>query len=146
MAELCALLSALGNAPIKQSLAITGSVNQHGEAQPIGGVNEKIEGFFDVCQKRGLTGEQGVIIPVSNVQHLMLRRDVVEAVKEKQFHIYAMETVDQAIELLTGVLAGRRLKSGKFSAGSINQRVEDRLVELAEKQRDFSSSSTDEGD
>jgi lon-related putative ATP-dependent protease len=146
MAELCALLSALANVPIKQSLAITGSVNQHGEAQPIGGVNEKIEGFFDVCQGRGLTGEQGVIIPSSNVQHLMLRRDVVEAVKEKQFHIYAMETVDQAIELLTGVPAGRRLRSGRFAAGSINQRVEDRLIKLAEKQRDFSSSSQDEED
>ena len=146
MAELCALLSALANVPIRQSLAITGSVNQHGEAQPIGGVNEKIEGFFDVCQGRGLTGEQGVIIPASNVQHLMLRRDVVEAVKEKRFHIYAMETVDQAIELLTGVPAGRRLKSGKSTAGSINQRVEDRLIELAERQRDFSSSSKDEED
>jgi lon-related putative ATP-dependent protease len=144
MAELCVLLSALADAPIKQSLAITGSVNQHGEAQPIGGVNEKIEGFFDVCRGRGLTGEQGVIIPASNVQHLMLRRDVVEAVKEKQFHIYTMKTVDQAIELLTGVPAGRRLQSGKFAAGSINQRVEDRLIQLAEKQRDFSSSSKDE--
>jgi lon-related putative ATP-dependent protease len=94
MAELCALLSALAEVPIKQSLAITGSVNQHGEAQPIGGVNEKIEGFFDVCRARGLTGEQGVIIPTSNQQHLMLRHDVVEAVKAGQFNIYAVETVD----------------------------------------------------
>ena len=107
MAELCTLLSALADVPIKQSLAITGSVNQHGEAQPIGGVNEKIEGFFDVCQVRGLTGEQGVVIPASNVQHLMLRRDVVDAVKAGQFQIYAIETVDQAIELLTGVPAGK---------------------------------------
>jgi lon-related putative ATP-dependent protease len=139
MAELCTLLSALAEVPIKQSLAITGSVNQHGEAQPIGGVNEKIEGFFDVCNARGLTGEQGVIIPASNVEHLMLRQDVVAAVRAKQFQIYAIETVDQAVELLTGVPAGRRLKEGGFTAGSINQRVESRLIELAETQRDFSS-------
>jgi lon-related putative ATP-dependent protease len=139
MAELCTLLSALAEVPIKQSLAITGSVNQHGEAQPIGGVNEKIEGFFDVCNARGLTGEQGVIIPTSNVQHLMLRLDVVEAVKASQFQIYAVETVDQAIELLTGVPAGRRGRTGDFTEGSINQRVEARLIDLAETQRDFSS-------
>jgi lon-related putative ATP-dependent protease len=140
MAELCALLSALAEVPIKQSLAITGSVNQHGEAQPIGGVNEKIEGFFDVCRARGLTGEQGVIIPTSNQQHLMLRHDVVEAVKAGQFNIYAVETVDQAIELLTGLPAGRRGKTGDFTKGSVNQRVEARLIELAETQRDFSCS------
>ena len=139
MAELCALLSALAEVPIKQSLAITGSVNQHGEAQPIGGVNEKIEGFFDVCNARGLTGEQGVIIPTSNVQHLMLRPDVVEAVKVGQFQIYAIETVDQAIELLTGVPAGRRSRTGDFTEGSVNQRAEARLIDLAETQRDFSS-------
>jgi lon-related putative ATP-dependent protease len=139
MAELCALLSALADVPIKQSLAITGSVNQHGEVQPIGGVNEKIEGFFDVCQARGLTGEQGVIIPASNVQHLMLRRDVVDAVKARQFQICAIETVDQAIEMLTGVPAGSRGRKGDFTEGSVNQRVEARLIELAEIQRDFSS-------
>jgi predicted ATP-dependent protease len=139
MAELCALLSALADVPIKQSLAMTGSVNQHGEVQPIGGVNEKIEGFFDVCQARGLTGEQGVIIPASNVQHLMLRRDVVDAVKARQFQVYAIETVDQAIEMLTGVPAGRRGAKGDFTEGSVNQRVEARLIELAETQRDFSS-------
>ena len=139
MAELCALLSALAEVPIKQSLAITGSVNQHGQAQPIGGVNEKIEGFFDVCNARGLTGEQGVIIPTSNVQHLMLRPDVVEAVKVGQFQIYAIETVDQAIELLTGVPAGRRSRTGDFTEGSVNQRAEARLIDLAETQRDFSS-------
>jgi lon-related putative ATP-dependent protease len=139
MAELCALLSALADVPIKQSLAVTGSVNQHGEVQPIGGVNEKIEGFFDVCQARDLTGEQGVIIPASNVQHLMLRRDVVDAVKAKQFQIYTVETVDQVIELLTGIPAGKRGKRGEFPEGSINQLVEARLIELAETQRDFSS-------
>jgi lon-related putative ATP-dependent protease len=139
MAELCALLSALARVPIKQSFAMTGSVNQHGEAQPIGGVNEKIEGFFDVCKARGLTGEHGVIIPTSNVQHLMLRRDVVEAVEAGQFHIYPMRTVDEAIELLTGIPAGERDAEGNFPEGSINQLVEARLVELAEKQRAFSA-------
>jgi lon-related putative ATP-dependent protease len=139
MAELCALLSALARVPIKQSFAMTGSVNQHGEAQPIGGVNEKIEGFFDVCKARGLTGEHGVIIPTSNVQHLMLRRDVVEAGEAGQFHIYPMRTVDEAIELLTGIPAGERDAEGNFPEGSINQLVEARLVELAEKQRAFSA-------
>ncbi len=137
MAELCALLSALAGAPLKQSLAMTGSVNQHGESQPIGGVNEKIEGFFDVCQVRGLTGEQGVIIPASNVEHLMLRKDVVEAAEAGQFHVYSVRTVDQALELLTGIPAGTRDAEGDFAKDSINQRVEARLIELAEKQRDF---------
>jgi lon-related putative ATP-dependent protease len=146
MAELCALLSALAGVPIKQSRAMTGSVNQHGQAQPIGGVNEKIEGFFDVCKARGLTGEQGVIIPASNVQHLMLRRDVVEAVKAGQFHIYPMHRVDQAIELLTGVPAGERDEDGNFPEGSINQLVEARLAELAEKQRVFSAPPKEAGE
>jgi lon-related putative ATP-dependent protease len=140
MAELCALLSALAGVPIKQSFAMTGSVNQHGEAQPIGGVNEKIEGFLDVCQTRQLTGKQGVIIPASNVKHLMLRQDVVEAARNGQFHVYPVWTVDQALELLTGIPAGERDAEGNFAEGSINQRVEARLIELAEKQRDFDSS------
>ena len=144
MAELCALLSALARAPIKQSLAMTGSVNQHGEAQPIGGVNEKIEGFFDVCRARGLTGEQGVIIPATNVEHLMLEQDVVDAAAEGQFHVYSVQTVDEALELLTGVPAGERDAEGDFAEGSINQRVEARLIELAEKQRDFSAASEEE--
>ena len=139
MAELCALLSALARVPIKQSFAMTGSVNQHGEAQPIGGVNEKIEGFFDVCKARGLTGEEGVVIPTSNVQHLMLRRDVVEAVEAGQFHVYPMRTVDEAIALLSGIPAGERDAEGNFPEGSMNQLVEARLVELAEKQRAFSA-------
>jgi lon-related putative ATP-dependent protease len=146
MAELCALLSALAEAPIKQSLAITGSVNQHGEAQPIGGVNEKIEGFFDVCKARGLTGEQGVIVPASNAQHLMLRRDVVEAVEAGQFQVYPVQTVDQAVELLTGVPAGERDEAGDFPEGSVNQLVEARLVELAEKQRAFTTPPKEEGE
>ena len=139
MAELCALLSALAEVPIKQSFAMTGSVNQHGEAQPIGGVNEKIEGYFDVCKARGLTGEQGVIIPASNVQHLMLRHDIIEAVEAGQFHVYSMHTVNEAIELLTGIPAGERDEEGNFAAGSVNQLVEARLISLAEKQRAFSA-------
>ena len=139
MAELCALLSALAQVPVRQSLAMTGSVNQHGEAQPIGGVNEKIEGFFDVCKARGLTGEQGVIIPAPNVQHLMLRHDVVDAVQAGQFHVYPMRTVDEALGLLTGIPAGERDEEGNFPAGSVNQLVETRLRELAEKQRAFSA-------
>ena len=145
MAELCALLSALAEVPVKQSLAMTGSVNQHGEAQPIGSVNEKIEGFFDVCRARGLTGEQGVVIPAPNVQHLMLRQDVVEAVEAGQFHVYSMQTVDQAIELLTGVPAGERDEEGNFSEGSINQLVEARLIELSAKQRAFAAPPEKEG-
>jgi predicted ATP-dependent protease len=137
LAELCALLSALAKKPIKQSLAVTGSVNQHGEVQPIGGVNEKIEGFFDVCKDRGLTGEQGVLIPISNVKHLMLRQDVVEAVEQEKFHVYAVQTVDQGVELLTGIPAGERDEEGDFPEGSINQLVEARLIELAETQRAF---------
>ena len=132
-AELYALLSALAELPIRQSLAVTGSVNQLGQVQAIGGVNEKIEGFFDLCKARGLTGAQGVIIPASNVRHLMLRQDVVEAVRHRQFNIYAVETVDQGMELLTGVPAGEREPDGKFSEGSVNARVEARLITFAEK-------------
>jgi lon-related putative ATP-dependent protease len=146
MAELCALLSALAEVPIKQSWALTGSVSQYGEAQPIGGVNEKIEGFFDVCKARGLTGEQGVIIPASNVQHLMLRHDVVEAVKASQFHIYPIPTVDEAMELMTGIPAGERNEEGNFPEGSVNQRVEARLIKLAEKQRAFAKPPKEAGE
>lgn len=136
-AEMLALLSALAEAPIKQSIAVTGSVNQHGQIQAIGGVNEKIEGFFDVCKAIGLTGEQGVLIPASNVKHLMLRQDVIDAVAHGQFHIYPMETIDQGIEIVTGVPAGERERSGYFPDGSINRRVEARLLELADKRRAF---------
>ena len=138
-AELYALLSALAETPIKQSLAVTGSVNQHGEIQAIGGVNEKIEGFFDVCNRRGLNGEQGVLIPAANVKHLMLRRDLVEAVAEQKFHIYPVSTVDEGIELLTGLPAGERDENGLFPDGSINQRVEVRLLILAEQARAFAA-------
>jgi lon-related putative ATP-dependent protease len=137
LAELCALLSALADAPIKQSLAVTGSVNQHGEVQPIGGVNEKIEGFFDACSAKGLTGTQGVLIPAANVEHLMLRQDVIEAVRQGEYHVYPVATIDESMELLTGVPAGERDEEGKFPEGSINQRVEARLIDLAQKQREF---------
>lgn len=135
--ELCALLSVLAEAPVRQSLAVTGSVNQHGVVQPIGGVNEKIEGFFDVCRTRGLSGEQGVVIPASNVKHLMLRQDVVEAAAAGRFHIFAVETVDQAVELLTGVSAGERDAEGNYLEGSINQRADEFLAELAEYRHEF---------
>jgi lon-related putative ATP-dependent protease len=154
LAELCALLSDLADAPIKQSFAVTGSVNQHGEVQPIGGVNEKVEGFFDACKAKGLTGDQGVMIPVSNGEHLMLREDVVEAVERGEFSVHTVRTVDDAIALLTGMLAGERDEEGEFPEGSVNQRVESRLIELAEKQRAFaegpeegsSAGSSEEGD
>jgi lon-related putative ATP-dependent protease len=132
-AELYALLSALAEIPVRQSLAVTGSVNQQGQIQAIGGANEKIEGFFDLCNARGLSGAQGVIIPAANVRHLMLRQDVVEAVRAQKFKIYAVETIDQGIEILTGVSAGGRDASGKFPEGSLNQKVEARLVEFALK-------------
>jgi len=134
-AELYALLSAIAEVPLKQSLAVTGSVNQRGDVQAIGGVNEKIEGFFDLCRARGLTGEQGVIIPRANVQHLMLRHDVVEAVAKGQFHIYAVDSVDQGIELLTGVPCGVPDESGAYPPDSINARVQAQLEALAQKRR-----------
>jgi predicted ATP-dependent protease len=136
-AELYALLSAIAEVPIKQSLAVTGSVNQRGQVQAIGGVNEKIEGFFDICRARGLTGEQGVLIPVSNVKYLMLRRDVIQAVEDGQFHIYPVERVDQGIEILTGIPAGERDEEGNYPEGSVNALVEGRLAELAEKRARF---------
>jgi lon-related putative ATP-dependent protease len=145
-AELYALLSALSETPIKQSLAVTGSVNQRGEVQAIGGVNEKIEGFFDLCRARGLTGEQGVLIPASNVKHLMLRLDVVEAVEAGKFHVYPVETIDQGIALLTGLEAGERDSAGKFPEGSVNHRVEARLIALAEKRAAFGQPSQSRGE
>lgn len=131
--ELYALLSAIANVPINQALAVTGSVNQHGQVQAIGGVNEKIEGFFDLCKARGLTGEQGVLIPVANVKHLMLRQDIVEAAAAGQFHIYPVTTVDEGIELLTGLPAGTRNARGNYPKGTINFLVEQRLQALAER-------------
>ena len=133
--ELYALLSAIARAPIKQALAVTGSVNQFGEVQAIGGVNEKIEGFFDLCHARGLTGDQGVLIPASNVKHLMLRQDVVDAAAAGRFHIYPVATIDQGIELLTGLPAGEADADGVYPEGTINRKVADRLAAMS-KQRE----------
>ena len=126
-AELYALLSALSEVPLRQDLAVTGSVNQFGEVQAIGGVNEKIEGFFDLCRRRGLTGAQGVLIPKSNIDHLLLRDDVAAAAGEGGFHIFPIETIDQGIALLTGIEAGEPGDRGRFPADSINGLAEARL-------------------
>jgi lon-related putative ATP-dependent protease len=138
-AELCALLSALADAPIDQSFGITGSVNQRGEVQAIGAVNEKIEGFFDICRARGLTGSQGVLIPEANVKHLMLRSDVREAVEGGQFHVYAVSDVDQALQIVTGLPVGKVAPDGTFPEGTFNQRVHSRLAELAEMRREHNA-------
>jgi lon-related putative ATP-dependent protease len=138
-AELYALLSAISGVAVSQSLAVTGSVNQYGRVQAIGGANEKIEGFFDICRARGLTGVQGVLIPASNVRHLMLRSDVVQAVADGQFHVYPVQTVDEGIELLTGMPAGERDTEGKYPADSVNGRVEARLDYLAQKRLEYSA-------
>ncbi|MBI2866679.1 MAG: AAA family ATPase, partial [Chloroflexi bacterium] len=135
--ELYAILSSLAEVPIKQSVAVTGSVNQKGELQPIGGVNQKIEGFFDLCREKGLTGQQGVLIPQSNVRHLMLREDVVEAVQQGRFHVWAAHTIDQGLEVLTGMPAGRRSSKGTYPRGSLNYRVDRRLREMAQGLREF---------
>jgi lon-related putative ATP-dependent protease len=137
VAETCALLSALAGVPIRQSLAVTGSVNQHGRVQVIGGVNEKIEGFFDVCRSRGLDGSHGVLIPAENAQHLMLRDDVVAAVRAGKFNVYTISSIDEAIELLTGEPAGQRDANGAYLEGSVNRRVEQRLQTLAASRRRF---------
>ena len=136
-AELYALLSSLSGLPIKQGFAVTGSVNQHGEVQAIGGVNAKIEGFFDVCKARGLTGDQGVLIPRSNVRNLMLREDVVEAARQGQFHVYPVRTIDEGIDLLTGVPAGEIGPDGAYPEGTVNFLVQRRLKELAEQAKSF---------
>ncbi|MBW2443229.1 MAG: AAA family ATPase [Deltaproteobacteria bacterium] len=135
--EIYALLSALSGVPIKQNIAVTGSVNQKGEVQAIGGVNHKIEGFYDCCRHKGLTGEQGVMIPRSNVKDLMLRKDVVAAVEEGRFTIYAVTNIDEGIEILTGRPAGGLKPDGSYSEGSINFRVDQKLQELAEGIKDF---------
>ncbi|MEM2211330.1 MAG: AAA family ATPase [Nitrososphaerales archaeon] len=130
--ELYAILSALAELPIKQNLAVTGSVNQKGEVQAVGGINEKIEGFFEVCKAKGLKGDEGVIIPESNVQNLMLKDEIIEAVKLGKFHIYSISTIDEGIELLTGVRAGKRMENGEFEPNTVNYRVDKRLREMAE--------------
>lgn len=130
--ELCALMSAISKLPIKQSFAITGSADQHGNIQAIGGINEKIEGFFDICKLKGLTGEQGVIFPATNIAHLILRDDVVDAIEKKRFVLYPINNVDEAMSLLTGLAAGERNKEGEFPENSVNYKVEQHLLELAE--------------
>src|SRR5690606_33900340 len=140
VAELTALLSALSAIPVRQDLAVTGSVNQHGQVQAIGGVNEKIEGFFAVCEARGLTGKQGVVIPASNIEHLMLRGNVVAAIEMSRFHIYAVSTIDEAVELLMATAAGVADDEGNFPADSINGRVMARIGEMVKLHKQFSRS------
>jgi lon-related putative ATP-dependent protease len=146
VAELCALISALTRIPVKQSLAVTGSVNQMGQVQAIGGVNEKIEGFFDICKARGLNKLHGVIIPASNIKHLMLRRDVVDAVEDGKFHIYSAAHIDEVMELLTDLPAGKADKNGKYEDGTINSLVMSRIESMNQKRISFMKSldETDE--
>jgi len=132
-AELYALLSGLAEVPVKQGIAVTGSVNQRGEIQAIGAANAKIEGFFAVCKAKGLTGEQGVIIPRENIKHLMLKPDVVDAVRSGRFHIWGVEKVDQGIELLTGMPAGEAGERGRYPTGTLNRLVMDRLARFARR-------------
>ncbi len=141
--ELYALLSSLSDIPIKQNIAVTGSVNQKGEIQPIGGINQKIEGFFEVCQASGLTGDQGVMMPAKNLKHLMLRDEVVDAVKAGKFHIWAVSSIDEGIQILTGVAAGEKKADGSFPEGTINYRVDKNLKEMARKLRYYAMPSLD---
>jgi predicted ATP-dependent protease len=139
--ELYAILSSLSEIPIRQGIAVTGSVNQNGEVQAIGGVNQKIEGHYDVCRLKGLTGEQGVMIPRANLRNLMLRPDVVEAVKENKFHIYAVGTIDEGIQLLTGTPAGERDGAGGYPEGTVNHAVQKKLRQFTELQKKLGSAS-----
>ncbi len=138
-AELYALISSISGIPLKQSLAVTGSVNQNGDVQAIGGVNEKIEGFFDICEQRGLSGEQGVIIPESNVKHLMLKKEVIQAVEDGNFHIYPVQNIDQGLELLTGKVAGQPDENNLYPEDSVNGIVQNKLNQYAEKRKQFAS-------
>jgi predicted ATP-dependent protease len=136
-AEIYALLSSLSGLAIKQYVAVTGSVNQKGEIQPIGGVNQKIEGFFEICKSKGLTGNQGVIIPHQNIKNLMLKKEVVEAVKSGKFHIHAVRTIEEGIEVLTGVAAGKQLPNNGFEKDSVFDLVDKRLRDMAETIKRF---------
>jgi predicted ATP-dependent protease len=122
---------------MRQHLAVTGSVNQHGEVQPIGGINEKVEGFFDVCAARGLKGREGVLIPALNEGDLMLRKDIVDSVRAGQFHLFSIKTIDEGLELLSGLKAGERQPDGRYEEGTINFLVDERLAELAEGLREY---------
>jgi len=135
--EVYALLSTLAELPLRQDISVTGSVNQKGEIQPIGGVNQKIEGFYEVCKAKGLTGTQGVMIPHRNINDLMLRRDVIDAVRQGKFHIYPVRTIDQGIEILTGVEAGERKEDGTYEQGTVNYLVDQKLREFADKWKSF---------
>jgi len=139
--ELCALLSALGRVPIQQGIAVTGSVSQKGEIQPVGGVTKKIEAFFDICKYKGLTGRQGVIIPAKNTRNLMLKAEVIGAVKEGQFHLWAISTIEEGIEILTGMQAGTLQADGTYPEGTLFRKVDDRLAELGEIVRKFGKES-----
>ncbi len=143
-AELYALLSELSGVPINQGIAVTGSVNQFGEIQPIGGVNEKIEGFYLTCKLKGLTGRQGVIIPKRNVKNLMLKDEVIDAVEKGKFHIWAIDTIDEGIEILTGVEAGERGPDGSYPEGTINWLVDKKLQQMAEDLRRFGEGEDEE--
>jgi predicted ATP-dependent protease len=140
--ELFAVLSALADLPIDQGTAVTGSVNQLGEMQTIGGLCAKIEGFFDLCAARGLNGTQGVLIPRPNLRHLVLREDVAKAIRDRKFHLYSVYTIAQGIEILTGVPAGERDSSGRFPAHSVFGRVERRIIEIAERLREAEGHTT----
>jgi len=135
--EVYAILSSLSGLPLRQDIAVTGSVSQNGEVQPIGGVNQKIEGFFEVCRNRGLTGRQGVMIPHQNVGGLMLRKDVVEAVAAGKFHIYPVQSIDRGIEILTGLAAGEKGEDGTYPVGTVNNLVDQKLRELARRMKEF---------
>jgi predicted ATP-dependent protease len=135
--ELYALLSALSGLPLNQGMAVTGAVNQHGEVQAVGGVTRKIEGFYEVCRERGLTGEQGVLVPTANVKNLMLKEEVVEAARAGRFHVWAVSHIDEGIELLMGHAAGARAADGTFADGTVHRLVQDRLREYAEQVREF---------
>jgi ATP-dependent Lon protease len=135
--EVYALLSSLSDLPLRQDIAVTGSINQKGEIQPIGGVNQKIEGFYDVCKSKGFTGTQGVMIPDLNISDLMLRKDIVKSIKEGKFHLYPIKTIDQGIEILTGVKAGKRKDDGTFEKDTVNYLVDKKLAEFAKKLKKF---------
>ncbi|HOJ31562.1 MAG TPA: ATP-dependent protease, partial [bacterium] len=135
--EYYALISGISGIPLKQGIAVTGSINQKGEIQPIGGVNEKIEGFYSVCKIKGLTGNQGVIIPKKNLTHLMLKEEVVEAIRHGRFHVWAVKDVDEGIEILTGIPAGKPDGNGKYPEGTVNAAVAKKLMELAKKSKEI---------
>ena len=134
-AEIFALLSTLSGLPIKQGIAVTGSLNQKGDVQPIGGVKEKIEGFFAVCKTRGLTGKQGVVIPIQNVQELMLNEEIIDEVKKGKFHIYPISRAEEGIEILTGVKSGERSRDGNYPPNTVFALVEEKIKDLYEKAR-----------